>query len=1220
MKDSFRASAKVGQWISKSRARLYFVFLLLMVLPIAFFAYSIGHLLKRQSETQAVTESTQIARVSTALVEEHFRQSTAFLESIASRPMLRHAWLAGNRISVGRDLKEASELRPDFAFVSAYELDGTVRATYPLGLAILNRNFAYRDWYKGVAREWKPYISEVYQTANAPYPLVVAVAVPISDDAGKPIGILMAPIPLDTMSRELVQTRLEGAWTISLVDQNGHLSARPNIDAYSPAIDLSAYEPVRRMRTGNAGYGTFVRDGKTFFARCEPLHHYGWGVLVEQPSAVLQQGVFAVERRVWLLGLAFVVVGLGVSAFMGSLYSRLETGNRFIDLSVDLFCIVGFDGFFKNLNASWERALGFTTAELMRTPRVEFIHPDDREATAREFDQLQRGKTTLAFENRYLCKDGSYKLLSWNAVSTPERGVIYAVARDVTERKRIDKALQESEERFRLLVSDVKDYGIFMLDPTGHIASWNQGAERINGYKADEIVGRHFSCFYPPEEAQKGKPERELRTAATEGRYEEEGWRIRKDGSRFWATVVITALTDRTGKLRGFSKITRDITERKRTQNLLQETEERHRKLFENNPHPTWVYDRETLRFLAVNHAAVTKYGYSVDEFLAMTIKDIRPPESVPSLLESVGGLREGTEKFGVWKHLKKDGTDIDAEITSYAMNFADRAAVVVVAVDVTQRKRDEAEKRKFTERLAASNQELELRNREVERATRLKSKFLASMSHELRTPLNAIVGFSDLLADETPGQLNPKQKRFVNHIKEGSAHLLQLINDILDLSKIEAGQLELRCEQFSVKDALPEVLSTIRPLAMAKNIQVQQKIETERSVFADRVRFKQILYNLLSNAVKFTSKDGHIEIACADEGNSVCISVTDSGIGIKPEDQAVIFEEFRQVETPTGTVQEGTGLGLAITKRLVERLQGRITVESTPGKGSRFAFTLPVGMQTSQQQTAPEPANMRLFAAGSGKPLVLIVDDELPARELLASYLSPEYRTVMASSRSEALEMARQLRPDAITLDVLMADGNGFETLATLRQTPELANTPVIIVSIVDQTRVGLALGAAEYLLKPIRRSLLLETIRKHVPSQSDEDQSILLVDDDPATLELLQETLRSAGYETQAVQSGTRALEVLSSKLVSAVLLDLLMPGLDGFEVIRHVRQEPVLKELPILVMTGKTLTQEESALLAQETQALFYKNSSWRDQLIREVGRVIQGRKLAKSAGRL
>jgi CheY-like chemotaxis protein len=251
--------------------------------------------------------------------------------------------------------------------------------------------------------------------------------------------------------------------------------------------------------------------------------------------------------------------------------------------------------------------------------------------------------------------------------------------------------------------------------------------------------------------------------------------------------------------------------------------------------------------------------------------------------------------------------------------------------------------------------------------------------------------------------------------------------------------------------------------------------------------------------------------------------------------------------------------------------------------------------------------------------PLILVVDDEVPARELLAGYLDSEYRIVMAGSGSEAVIKAQQLRPDVITLDVLIPGGNGFETLVALRKTPETATIPIIIVSIVDQKQVGFALGAADYLIKPIRKQALLQSIRKHVPSRSDDDSAILLVDDDPKTLELLEETLRSAGYETQSVRNGTRALEILSSKLVGAVLLDLLMPGMDGFEVIRHIRRQEGLKEMPIVVVTAKTLAQEEISLLSRETQALFQKSGSWQQELIAEVGRVVQARRLAKAMGR-
>jgi PAS domain S-box-containing protein len=944
------------------------MWLSLMLLPITFFAYSVGRGLQHQAETQAATESSQIARIAAAFLEEHFRQSSQFLESVAARKLFRKAWQQKKTALIEPHLQQASSLRPDFAFVSVFDLDGTMRGIYPPDPDLLSRTFAFRDWYNGVSRHWKPYVSEVYQTSVPPHELVIAIAVPILDEKARPIGILMAPFALDTFSRRLVETKLEAGWEISLVDQNGHLSARPNIDSLATAIDLSYYEPVREVRAGHAGDGVFVRDGKKFFAHYEPAGNYGWGILVEKPAAVLHTGIRDVERRVWLLGFVFLVLGLVVSTFMGSLYSQLETGNRFIDLSIDMFCTAGFEGYFRQLNPSFARTLGFTTKELLEKPYLEFIHPDDRQPTVAESDRLEHGEVTIAFENRYRCKDGSYKWLLWNAVSVPSQATIYAVARDITERKQAEQALK----------------------------------------------------------------------------------------------------------------------------------------------------------------------------------------------------------------------------------NFASD--------------------------LETANRQLELRNREAERATNMKSKFLASMSHELRTPLNAIVGFSDLLSDEAAGPLNVKQKRFVGHIKQGSNHLLQLINDILDLSKIEAGQLELRNEDFRVEDALPEVFSIIRPLAMAKNIEVECTGATNRPVYADRGRFKQILYNLLSNAVKFTPKGGRISVECGDDGNFVRISVIDTGIGIRPEDHELVFEEFRQADPGSDAANKGTGLGLAITKRLVEQQGGRISLESRLGKGCRFTFTLPAALRHSASKTEAGTTKASVVApSGRLAPLVLIVDDEVSARELLASYLQPDYCVAMAGSGAEALKKAKELRPDAITLDVLMPAGSGFETLVALRKAPETAQIPIIILSIVDQKRVGFALGAAEYLIKPVRKLELLETVRKHVPASADDDSTILLVDDDPKALELAEETLRSAGYETQSVRDGARALEILSSKTVGAVLLDLLMPGMDGFEVIRHVRKEPTLKELPVFVMTGKSLTPEESALLAQQTQAFFHKDGSWREQLLAELGRVIHGRTLSTSAGK-
>jgi PAS domain S-box-containing protein len=939
-------------------------------------------------------------------------------------------------------------------------------------------------------------------------------------------------------------------------------------------------------------------------------------LLIWGPTALFMgANIATVQRHVWLFTALSALLATAVSIVVGSVFRKVESGDRFVDLSMDLFCSAGYDGFFKKLNLSWTKLLGFSTDELMAKPYLEFVHPEDRQVTALESEALQKQKVTFAFENRYLCKDGSYRWLSWNAISDPDRKLIHGIARDVTEHKKAETQLAASEELLRLLVNSVKDYAIFLLDASGHVASWNPGAERIKGYKADEIMGRHFSCFYLPEDLACGKPERELRAAISEGRYEEEGWRIRKDGSRFFAHVIITAIKDGKGKLRGFSKVTRDITERKRGEDLLQESEERHRKLFENNPHPTWVFDRETLRFLAVNSAAVRNYGYSQPEFLARTIKDIRPEEDVPKVLQDVNRY-DGQSSTGIWRHRRKDGSLIDVEITSYALTFAGRPAEVVVAADITQRKRGEEEKRRFTERLAAANRELELRNREVERATELKSKFLASMSHELRTPLNAIVGFSDLLAEQVAGQLNAKQLRFVHHIKEGSSHLLQLINDILDLSKIEAGQLEFRFGDFAIRDALAEVLSIIRPLAATKNITLKENVSASLMVHADRVRFKQVLYNLLSNAVKFTGSGGKVEIQTEDRQNMVRLSVIDNGIGIRAEDQTLIFEEFRQVEG-SQRAHEGTGLGLAITKRLVEQQGGTIMLESELGRGSDFAVLFPRGVPSTLSGPSACTVRPARAPANEPNPLVLVVDDELAARELLTSYLAPKYRVATADCGRDAVQKAKQLRPHAVILDVLMGKENGFETLVALRKSPETANIPIIILSIVDQKQIGFALGATDYLVKPIPKQVLLDTLRKYVSPSAMDDSAILLIDDDPKSLEVMAETLRSAGYETQSVQSGARALEILSAKVVDAVLLDLLMPGMDGFEVIRHIRSRTELQNLPIFVMTGKSLTSEERALLQSETQALFEKDGSWRKQLITEIARVVNAGKRAQAA---
>ncbi len=616
-----------------------------------------------------------------------------------------------------------------------------------------------------------------------------------------------------------------------------------------------------------------------------------------------------------------------------------EERDIFFTLSLDMLCIADLNGTFLRVNPAWEKILGYTQDELTTRPFVEFVHPDDRDATIAESAKLAEGGVTISFENRYRCKDGSYRWLLWTAAADLEHGVILAAARDITRRKESEAELQQA-----------------------------------------------------------------------------------------------------------------------------------------------------------------------------------------------------------------KDAAE--------AANVA-------------------------------------------------KSEFLANMSHELRTPLNAIIGFSEILEDQTFGELNPRQQRYVINILGSGRHLLQLINDILDLAKIEAGKMKLDFEIFRPSLVIHDVLNIVRTLAGKKSVNIEVEVPELAALEADAPKFKQILYNLLSNAIKFTPDGGQVQLmAQVINHRTLRVAVIDNGIGIKPEDQARVFGEFEQVDSSYARRQQGTGLGLALTRRLIEMHGGRIWIESAgiEGQGSAFLFELPLSQSFNQSQDGEPDVFSTSAGTGGSAPLVLIVEDNAAAAEIIGHYLSEAgYAVAHAVDGEHALQMAHDLKPAAITLDIMLPVKDGWAVLAELKSSPEEASIPVVIVSMTEDRQLGASLGAVDFLVKPVEKERLRDAIARAVAgrAQTERPATVLVVDDEATVREMLRDVLIAQGYAVLLADGGNQGLAMIYEKLPDAVILDLMMPEVTGFDVVRRLREQPPAHAVPIVIYTAKDITNEDLARLNSDIRSIVPK--SGKDELL-------------------
>jgi PAS domain S-box-containing protein len=606
--------------------------------------------------------------------------------------------------------------------------------------------------------------------------------------------------------------------------------------------------------------------------------------------------------------------------------------------------------------------------------------------------------------------------------------------------------------------------------------------------------------------------------------------------------------------------------------------------VIENIPNMIFVKDAKDLRFVRYNAAGEDLLGFSRQELVGKNDFDFFPADQAEHFVsadretlrnrhlvdipeETIQTRGKGTRIL----HTKKIPILDEAGQPSFLLGISE---------DITEVRKAQAELLKAQE--------------EAERANRAKSEFLASMSHELRTPLNAILGFSELLIDHQTGRFDQATRsRFLNQIHSSGQHLLQLINDILDLSKVEAGQMELRLQPVELRQVIDDVRATVEPLAKTKAILLTTEPFPEVTLVADAGKVKQMLLNLVSNAIKFTPGSGRIDIRVRRVELWVEIAVSDSGIGIAKEDLGRLFTEFQQLDAGRG--REGTGLGLALTKRFAELHGGQVTVESTFGKGSIFTLRLPLEARVPAAPTSIEPP--LLVANDLSRPLVLVVDDNPQAAEILARHLDAGgFRIEVARTGPEALIKARDLKPVAITLDILLPEVDGWEVMNRLKDDEATRDIPVVVVSVVDNPALGRALGALDYFVKPVDGRALLSRLSQYTFTTNVDSESVrvLIVDDEQANLDLLEALLKPAGFGVLRAGGGQEGIDIARSKMPDLILLDLMMPGLTGFDVVEALRAEAATRSIPIMVLTAKTLTEDEKKALNGQVAAIFQRNS--------------------------